>query len=214
MNTPRQPIKLHRFRLSGHAHRVQLFLSLLGCPFEIHDVPSGGHKSPEFLAWNRFGQVPVIEDDGFVLADSNAILVYLAMVYDPQRVWYPEDPKVAAEIQRWLSVAAGPLFSGPAVARLVGLFDAKHDLARAQATAASLLSVLDAHLGETGGYLVGRTPTIADVALYSYTAHAPEGHIPLDPYPAVGAWLRRIEALPGFVPMQRSEPRFGSGPAA
>lgn len=208
--TPIAPIRLHRFRLSGHSHRVELFLSLLGLPYEIVDVPSGGQKAPEFLAWNRFGQVPVIEDDGYVLADSNAILVYLATAHDPERQWYPSDARTAAEIQRWLSVAAGPLFNGPCVARLVGLFDAKHDLARAQATAGSLFKVMDAHLATSGAYFVGTRPTIADVALYSYTAHAPEGHISLDAYPSIQAWLRRIEALPGFVPMVRSVPRFGA----
>jgi glutathione S-transferase len=212
MPEPR-PIRLHRFRLSGHCHRVELFLSLLNRPFEIVDLPPGDRKAPAFLAMNPFGQVPVIEDDGYVLADSNAILVYLAIRYDPARRWYPADAKAAAEVQRWLSVAAGPLFSGPAVARLVGLFDAKHDLARAHATAAGVLAVMEAHLAAAGPFFVGPHPTIADLALYSYTAHAPEGHVSLEPYPEIRAWISRIESQPGFVPMIRSEPKFG-GPAA
>ncbi|AZL61456.1 glutathione S-transferase family protein (plasmid) [Tabrizicola piscis] len=206
-------IRLHRFRLSGHSHRVELMLSLLGCPAEIIDLPSGAQKSPAFLAMNPFGQVPVIEDDGFVLADSNAILVYLATRYDLARQWYPVDAKAAAQVQRWLSVAAGPLFQGPAVARLVGLFDAKYDLPRAQAVAAGVLWVMEAHLAAGGPFFAGGAPTIADVALYSYTAHSPEGHISLDTYPEIRAWLHRVEALPGFVPMVRSVPKFG-GPAA
>jgi glutathione S-transferase len=212
MPEPR-PIRLHRFRLSGHCHRVELFLSLLGLPFEIVDLPSGSQKSPAFLAMNPFGQVPVIEEDGHVLADSNAILVYLAIRYDAARRWYPADANGAAEVQRWLSVAAGPLYSGPAIARLVGLFDAKHDLARAQATAAGVLSVMEAHLGAAGPFIVGPHPTIADIALYTYTAHAPEGHVSLDPYPNIQSWISRIESLRGFVPMIRSVPKFG-GPAA
>lgn len=208
-----RPIRLHRFRLSGHCHRIELFLSLLGRPFEIVDVPPGGQKAPAFLAMNPFGQVPVIEDDGFVLADSNAILTYLAIRYDPARHWYPADAFGAAHVQRWLSVAAGPLFSGPAVARLVGLFDAGHDLPRAQAVAAGVLGVMEAHLAASGPFFLGKAPTIADIALYSYTAHAPEGHIPLDPYPEIRAWIHRIEGLPGYVPMVRSVPKFG-GPAA
>ena len=211
MPEPR-PIRLHRFRLSGHSHRVELMLSLLQRPTEIVDVPSGQQKSPAFLAMNPFGQVPVIEDDGTVVADSNAILVYLALKYDPARRWYPADAESAAEVQRWLSVAAGPLFSGPAVARLVGLFDAGHDLGRAQAVAVSVLGVMEAHLAKAGSFFAGANPTIADVALYSYTAHAPEGHVSLEPYPQIRAWLRRIEGLPGFVPMVRSVPKFG-GPA-
>lgn len=206
----RKPIRLHRFRLSGHAHRVELFLSLLGVPFQIVDVPSGGQKTPEFLVWNAFGQVPVIEDGDVVLADSNAILVYLAGTRDAERKWYPQEPRTQAEIQRWLSVAAGPLFSGAAVARLVGLFDANHDLARAQTTATALFRVMEAHLAAAGPFLVGAVPTIADVALYTYTAHAPEGHLPLDTYPALCSWIERIEALPGFVPIARSAPKFGA----
>ena len=87
------PIKLYRFRLSGHSHRVELFLSLLGVPFERIEVElgKGEHKTPAFLSLNRFGQVPVIEDRGYILADSNAILVYLAIAYDPERRWYPND---------------------------------------------------------------------------------------------------------------------------
>lgn len=208
-----RPIRLHRFRLSGHSHRVQLFLSLLQLPVEIVDLPPGGQKSPAFLALNPFGQVPVIEDDSIVLADSNAILVYLAIRHDPLRQWYPADAKAAADVQRWLSVAAGPLFQGPAIARLVGLFDARHDLPRAQTVAAGVLGVMEAHLAALGPFFLGQTPTLADVALYSYTAHAPEGHISLDPYPQIRTWLQRIEGLPGFVPMPSSVPRFG-GPAA
>ena len=211
--TASRPIRLHRFRMSGHSHRVELFLSLLGCPFEIVDLPSGAQKSPAFLAMNPFGQVPLIEDDGVVIADSNAILVYLALKYDPARQWYPMDHKAAAEVQRWLSVAAGPLFNGPAVARLVGLFDAKHDLARAQAVASGVFGVMETHLATSGPFFAGQTPTIADIALYSYTAHAPEGHIPLDPYPQIRAWISRIKALPGFVAMVHSVPKFGRAAA-
>lgn len=205
------PIKLHRFRLSGHSHRIELFLSLLGLPFEKIEVElgKGEHKTGEFLALNSFGQVPVIEDDGLVLADSNAILVYLASAYDPERRWYPTDPAGAAAVQRWLSVAAGPLLMGPAFARLIGIFNAKHDLDRTHAVAKSLFAVMENHLDREGGYLVGGRPTIADVALFTYTAHADEGHIDLSVYPAIRSWLAAIEALPGFVPMIRTEPRYG-----
>jgi glutathione S-transferase len=66
---------------------------------------------------------------------------------------------------------------------------------------------MEAHLTASAGFLAGAGPTIADVALYTYTAHAGEGHISLDPYPQIRAWLARIEALPGFVPMVRSSAR-------
>lgn len=199
------PIRLHRHPLSGHSHRVELFLSLLKLPFVRADVDlaKGAHKTPEFLAKNPFGQVPVIEDGELVLADSNAILVYLATRYDASGKWLPRDAAGAARVQRWLSVAAGQLASGPATARLVTVFGAKLDHERAKAVAAQLFPVLERHLA-TQRFLAGSAPTIADIALYSYTAHAPEGGVALEPYPAVLAWVGRIEALPGFVPMQRS----------
>jgi glutathione S-transferase len=205
MTRPAQPIRLYGFPLSGHAHRVALFLSLLDLPFETIDVdlPNAAHKQPDFLARNPFGQVPAIEDGDVTLADSNAILVYLATRYDPARHWLPGDAVPAARVQQWLSVAAGPLAHGPAAARLVKLFGAPLDHARACAIAGQLYAVIEAQLADRK-FLLGGTPTIADVALYSYTAHAPEGGIALDPYPNVRSWLARIEALPRFVPMQRS----------
>jgi len=205
MPVPAQPIRLYRFGLSGHSHRVELFLSLLGLPFEIVEVDlrAGAHKTPEFLAKSPFGQVPAIEDGEVVLSDSNAILVYLAGRYDETGRWLPRDPLAAAQVQRWLSVAAGFLAYGPAAARLVTVFKAQLDHERAKALAARLYGVMDAHLAG-GGFLAGPEPTIADVANYTYTAVAPEGGVSLEPYPAVRAWLARIEALPGFVPMMRS----------
>ena len=131
---------------------------------------------------------------------SSAILVYLALTYDASRRWYPTDPAAAAAVQRWLSVAAGQLASGPAAARLVGVFKLALDLERAQDIAARLFALLDVHLASRL-FLVGDAATIADVALYAYTARAPEGGVSLTPYPNVRAWLSRIEALPGFVPM-------------
>jgi glutathione S-transferase len=199
-------IRFYRFPLSGHAHRVELFLSLLHLPFEAIDVDlfGGAHKAPEFLAKNPFGQVPVIEDGDVTLADSNAILVYLASRYDPSGRWLPRDPVAAARIQQWLSVAAGDLAHGPAAARLVKLFNMPHDHARAIAVAAQLFARMEQHLA-TRPFLIGKTPTIADVSLYAYTAHAPEGGVSLAAYPQIRAWLARIEALPGFVGMVRSQ---------
>jgi glutathione S-transferase len=205
---PISTIRVHGFPLSGHAHRVELMLSLLGLGFERIEVDlvNGAHKQPGFLAKNPFGQIPVIEDGDVTLADSNAILVYLATRYDRDRSWLPQDAIAAAQIQRWLSVAAGELAHGPAAARLVALFGLPLDAARARTIAVSLYTVLEAHL-KAQRFLVGSTPTIADVALYSYTAHAPEGGVSLEPYPNVRAWLARIEALPGFVAMPRSTPK-------
>jgi len=196
-------IKLYRHSLSGHSHRAQLLLSLLGLDAELVDVDlaAGEHKQDAFLARNPFGQVPVLEDGDSLIADSNAILVYLAGRYDAGNTWLPADPSAAAQVQRFLSVAAGQVAFGPAAARLVNVFGAALDHKQAIESAYSLFGVLELHL-DGRDWLAGGNPTIADVANYAYIAHAPEGGVALENYPNLRAWLRRIEALPGFVPMQ------------
>lgn len=197
-----QPIKLYRHVLSGHSHRVELLLSLLNQPYETIDVDllSGAHKAPDFLTKNVFGQVPVIDDNGLILADSNAILVYLASKYDAARTWLPADPAGAAAVQRWLSIAAGDIAFGPATARMATVFGAPVDAEAAIARADALFQVMEQVLG-TQTYLIGNTPTIADLAAYSYIAHAPEGNCDLAAYTHLRAWLRRIEGLERFVAM-------------
>jgi len=199
-------IKLYHHPLSGHAHRAELFLSILRLDYELIEVDlmKGAQKDPEFLKKNMFGQVPVIEDNCVTLADSNAILVYLATKYDQEHTWLPLEPAKAAEIQRFLSVASGPVENGPATARLINLFGAKLDHVKAIETATNILETLDTHLTNKD-WLVGKTPTIADIANYSYIAHAPEGGISLKNYPNIKTWLQRIEHLSGFIPMQSSK---------
>ena len=173
-------MKLYYSPKSGHSHRVRLFLSLIGAPFDLIEVDLAArqHKSAGFLKMNAFGQVPVLEDDGVAIADSNAILVYLARKFD-RTDWYPDDALGAARVQRWLSVAAGQLAQGPASARLVTLFGAKMDADAAIARAHALLALMDAELAPSG-WLAADRPTIADIALYSYIARAPEGNVALD----------------------------------
>ncbi|MGH6627128.1 MAG: glutathione S-transferase family protein [Burkholderiaceae bacterium] len=201
---PAQPIKLYRYALSGHCHRVELFLSLLALayePIEV-DLKAKAQKAPAFLRMNAFGQVPVIQDDDITLADANAILVYLASRYAPGQ-WLPTEPARAAAVQRWLSVAAGPLAFGPAAARAIELFKSGFNAEEVTARARSLFQVMEQQL-HNSAFLTGDTPTLADIANYSYTAHAPEGQVSLKPYPHIRAWLQRIEALPRFVPMPKS----------
>lgn len=197
------PIKLYRSAISGHCHRVELMLSLLGLQYELIDIDLAKreHKTPAFLAINAFGQVPVLQDGEVTLADSNAILVYLESRYAPGR-WMPRDPVGAAKVQRWLSVAAGQLAFGPAAARVLQLFGRPEDpslIARAEA----LFALMEAELASRD-YLAGGEPSLADIANYAYVARAPEGKVTLEPYPAIRAWLARVEALPRFVPIVRS----------
>ncbi|WP_232494683.1 glutathione S-transferase family protein [Novosphingobium kaempferiae] len=197
-------MKLYHHPLSGHSHRAHLFVSLLGLPHELIevDLAAGAHKKPEFLKLNPFGQVPVLEDDGVVVADSNSILVYLAKKSGSTE-WLPEDPVGAAAVQRWLSVAAGEVAYGPAAARLITVFGAKFNPEEVIGRAHTLLGRLETHLAESD-WLAADHPTIADVAVYSYVARAPEGNVDLSPYPAVQAFLGRVEALPGFVPFVKT----------
>lgn len=198
-------ITLHGFALSGHSHRVQLALSLMGLPHQVVqvDLKNGAHKTPGFLQLNPFGQVPVLDDEGTIVFDSNAILVYLATRYDPDRRWLPPDPKGQADVQAWLSVAAGPIAFGPAAARLITVFGAKYNAEDVIGRAHGLLKVMEGQLA-TRHFLVGHGATLADIAGYSYISAAPEGNVDLAAYPNVRSWLARVEALPGFVPFQRT----------
>ncbi|SEO09276.1 glutathione S-transferase [Methylobacterium sp. UNC300MFChir4.1] len=197
-------MKLYHHPLSGHAHRARLFLSLVEAPHALIevDLKAGGHKTPAFLAMNPFGQVPVLDDDGVIVSDSNAILVYVAKRLG-RSDWLPEDPRAAAAVQRWLSVAAGELAYGPAAARLITVFGATFNPEEVIARAHTLLGRLEAHL-DGRDWLAAERPTVADVAVYSYLARAPEGNVDLSGYPRVEAFLRRIEGLPGFVPFAQT----------
>lgn len=201
-----KPVKLYRHPLSGHCHRVELMLALLNIPYETIDLdlPNGEHKQPEYLKISPLGQVPAIDDNGVTLSDSNAIIVYLEKKYnDTGYEWMPNDPLEAAEVQRWLSVAAGEIFAGPCSVRLVKLFGIPLDYDLAKQKTDALFAVLEPLLASQS-YLTGENITLADVAGYSYISHVPEGGVSLEPYPSIRAWLERIEAHPRFVGMARS----------
>ncbi|ODU63065.1 MAG: glutathione S-transferase [Bordetella sp. SCN 68-11] len=196
------PIRLYSMTYSGHGHRVQLLLSLLGLPYEKIDVDphDGVLKTPGFLAMNPFGQVPVIVDGDTTLHDSNAILVYLARKYGGPS-WLPEDPEGSALVQQWFSLAAGPIAFGPCAARRLQVYGEELvPMASAVTIGVKLFPVLESML------------SVADVAAYTYIAHAPEGGLSLEPYPAIRAWLARIEGLPGFIPMPGAPARAPDHP--
>jgi glutathione S-transferase len=206
MNTRANEFKLHGVALSGHTHRVELMLRLLNLPYRTVDASAEVRATPAFRKLNPLGQIPVLEQDELVLADSCAILVYLARRYAPGGHWLPEEPLAAAQVQRWLSIAAGEVAYGPATARLIGLKFIEGNPTQATQSAKiadRLLTFMEQHLAQRT-YLATDHPTIADIACYSYVAHAPEGGISLQAYPAVRAWLQRVEALPGFRGMPRS----------
>jgi len=202
-------IKLYDFPLSGHAHRVRLMLSLLDIPYDsIHvKLDEAEHLGAAFTDLNPFQQIPVLDDDGFVVRDSVAILCYLAKKYGPQ--WYPQDAKSIARINEWLSIATKEIAAGPASARLVNVFGAKLDHASVIEQSNKLLSIINAQL-EGKDWIAIDEASIADIAAYTYIAHAPEGDVSLAPYSNIIAWLSRIEALPGFVAMMKFEAKKAS----
>lgn len=204
---PTQPIRLYRHPLSGHSHRAEMFIRMLGLPLTLIDVDlvNGEQRQAAFLSLNRFGQVPVIEDDGTVVADANAILTYLALRYGAEH-WLPREPLHAARVQQWLSQAAGALSRGAATARAINVFGLQRDTSAAVQEAHWLFARVEAALADGNELWLagGALPTIADIAMYTYTAHAPEGGASLEAYPALRAWLERVEALPAFMPMARS----------
>ena len=195
---------LYDFPLSGHAHRVRLMLSLLNLEHErvTIDLTQGEQRGEAFLALNPFGVVPVLVDGDTVLRESTAILTYLASKYGNE--WLPTEPAELAAVQAWLATANKDVVTGPGAARLVTVFNAPLDHAALIEKSHHLLAIIDSHL-EHRAWLATERPTIADVAAYSYIAHAPEGHVSLDQYPHLRRWISSVEALPGFVAMPRTD---------
>ena len=203
---PDTKLKLYSFPLSGHAHRAELALSLLGIDADIHnlDLATGEQRSDWFKALNPAGKVPVLVDGDIVISESTAILTYLAAKFDKGGNWIPQDAAGAAEVEQWFAVASAGLATGPARARLITVFGAKYDQAETIKDAHAFLAYLNDRL-EGRKFLLGAHASFADVAIYSYTAHAPEGLVPLDAYDNIRNWIAAVEALDGFTPMQKTD---------
>ncbi|CAL4866236.1 Disulfide-bond oxidoreductase YfcG [Asticcacaulis sp. MM231] len=201
-----QRIKFYTFPLSGNAHRVELLLRALDVPFNRIDVNlrDKEQKTADFLAMNPFGQVPVINDNGTIIWDFVAIMTYLALTYDTTHTYLPQAPAQHAEVITWLAKTSGPIAYGPAAARRINIFKTPQDISVAQQVAHDFLNVVESHLARRD-WLVGDSLTLADLACYTYIAHAPEGGIDLAGYPNILVWLERMEALPFFVAMPKSK---------
>ena len=201
-------IKLYDYELSGNCYKVRQLLAWLGLSYErvlVDFYPGRAHQSPDFLdRLNPLGQLPVIEDDGYVLRDAQAILVYLATRHDAERRWYPDEAALRGEVAMWLAMAE-TLTRTAAVARLHQVLGYEGDLSACQHGAHQALRVIDDHLAEQATantvWLVGSEPTLADLACFPYAALAPEGGILLDGYPTLRRWLWNFRHLPGFVGM-------------
>src|SRR5262245_37821308 len=202
-------ITLYDYELSGNCYKLRLLMSILGVAYQSHDVdfyPGRQHKSDWFLKINPLGQLPVLVDDGLVLRDAQAILVYLSSRYDGSGKWYPRDkPALLGPIAMWLAFA-DDITATASAARLqtAMFFDLDGDKARAGAHA--LFRVLDEHLwfGEQEGrdwLCDAGHPTIADLACFPYVALSEDGGISRQDYPAIRRWLDRVKRIPGFIVM-------------
>ncbi|MCX7299205.1 MAG: glutathione S-transferase [Rhodobacterales bacterium] len=202
-------IRLYDYELSGNCYKIRLLCGFLGLaytsvPIEFH--PGRAHKGADFLRINPLGQLPVIDDDGFVLRDAQAILTYLAARYDPARTWYPvSDARLLGEVGQWLAFADS-ITATASAARLHDSFFHDLDVDAARAGAHRLFRILDAHLwfAEQEGRIwlcPAPQPTIADIACFPYVILSEEGGIFLQDYPAIRRWCDRVKRIPGFVPM-------------
>jgi glutathione S-transferase len=192
---------LHDLELSGNCYKIRLVCSLLGLKLDLSPVDflAGAHKKSPLIDKNPFGEIPVFEDGGLVLRDSQAILVYLARKYGGES-WLPLDPAGMAETVSWLMVAENEIARGPNDARLHDKFGYPLDVDQARDKAKRIIALMETHLAKRD-WLAGSRPTIADIACMPYVALSHEGGVSLEPYPRVRAWIDRIKALPGFIGM-------------
>ncbi|HSV18837.1 MAG TPA: glutathione S-transferase family protein [Casimicrobiaceae bacterium] len=194
-------MKLYDLELSGNCYRVRLFLSMLRLPHELRTVNlmKGEQREAWYLALNPRGQVPVLDDNGTIVWDSLAILVYLARQYGGEQ-WLPLDAKGMAEVMQWLAVMENETLYGLGKARIICKFKRPGNLEEAQALGRKGLDVLEQRLAAHPWLALDRL-TIADIGCLPYVALAPEGEIDLAGYPNVRHWLERMKAQPGYVTM-------------
>jgi glutathione S-transferase len=189
--------------VSGNCYKVRLILSLLGIDFERRELSVVDHSNrAEVLGGlSPSLNVPtVVLEDGRPLGESNAILWYFA---DGSR-YLPEDPYERAQVLQWMFFEQYKHEPAIAVLRFwVAFSENSHpaaDIEAKRVAGHAALEAMERHLSDHE-FFVGETFTIADIALYAYTHVAPEGGFDLKPYPAVRAWLKRIAAQPGLVPI-------------
>jgi glutathione S-transferase len=198
-------ITLYDSILSGNGYKARLLMSHLGIPFRRVSLtlPKGESRTPEMLKRNPLGRVPILElENGESLYESNAILCYLAA----GTPFLPENKLEHARVVQWLLFEQFDLVRNLARPRLyisIQKAKAQHlkEIADYQELGYKALGVMEAHLVQGRDWFVGERYTIADIALYSYTHMSPEGEYDLARFPAIQAWLRRVESQKGYIPL-------------
>ncbi|MEM9814403.1 MAG: glutathione S-transferase family protein [Pseudomonadota bacterium] len=198
---------LYNYVLSGNCYKIRLFAALLGVEYKIVSVdfyPGQEHRSPEMLALNPAGTVPVLTAGDLVLTETQAMLTWLAARFDPSETWLPRDPERLATVVEWLGFA-GRLTQSAGLARLQAMLSWPGDSDAAKAAATEDLRRLELALTdrvlEGGLWLAGDAPTVADIACFPYVALSPDAGLEHEGYPAIRNWLYAVRGLPGFVTM-------------
>lgn len=195
-------LTVYGMKISGNCYKVQLLLEQLQRPYRWVEIDSaaGDTRTPQYLAMNPNGKVPLLEvDSEHRLAESNAILCYLA---EATPLW-PQDAWTRAQVLQWLFFEQYSHEPYIAVARFICLLlppdhARRAELPRLRERGAQALAVMEQHLARQP-FFAGAHYTIADIALFAYTHAAADGGFDLSAYPQIGAWLARVRAQPGFV---------------
>jgi glutathione S-transferase len=195
-------VKLYNVAYSGNSYKVRLLLAQLEIPCEIVevDILKGESRTPQFLKINPNGRTPVLDDNRFVLAESNAILAYLAR----GTKLLPENRRRWAQVFQWLFFEQ--YSHEPYIATSRFWLQHKPDSPERSAVLAArrdggwaALKVMEENLAKND-FFVGNY-TIADIALFAYTHVSHEGGFPLDDFPNIQSWIDRVKSQPGFIPM-------------
>jgi glutathione S-transferase len=192
---------------SGNCYKVRLLLEQLGVPYDWReiDIMKGETRTPAYLSEvNANGRVPaVVLEDGRRLAESNAILVYLA----EGTAFWPADRFARAEALQWMFFEQYSHEPYVAVARFIRVFlppgsPRAAEMPRLLDRGHQALGVMERHLARRD-FFAGGAYSVADIALFAYTHSAADGGFDLAPYPAIDAWLQRVRSQPRFVAMPR-----------
>ncbi len=196
---------LHQMPMSGNCYKIRLVAAQLGIALKLQDYPlhGGETRRPDYLAKNPNGRVPLLElDDGRFLPESGAILFYLS----EDTTLQPADKWARAQMMQWMFFEQYSHEPYIAVARFVRAYSPpevgearKDEFPKLMERGNAALAVMQTHLS-SHDWFAGKDYSIADIALYGYTHTAADGGFDLSNYPAVGRWLKRVEATPGFVP--------------
>lgn len=200
-------ITLYNYELDDSSYRVRLLLSMLEVRYEtfaIDMVPGNEHRSPDMLAMNPLGSLPILKEGDLTLYGPEAILAYIAKAHDSDGIWLPSEPAAFGSVMQWLTFSATVL---PAAieARKVALFGLPGDFEMLKTASRAAFRIMDDHMTlrqiEGSDWFVGSAPTIADVALYASFALSRDFGIDHDEYPALRRWIRRFRTIKGFKTM-------------